>query len=96
MTKHRHDYRTDGPLFPGGLVLGVEIAYTIPTKKRRRWGQYHAIKPDRDNLNKLILDAMEGLVYANDCQAARGVTVKKWGEHPEIRILVTVLGDVVP
>lgn len=39
-------------------------------------------KPDVDNVAKLYLDALRGLLYADDAQVGSLVVEKRWGEKP--------------
>lgn len=42
-------------------------------------------KPDTDNLEKMVMDAAEGVVFTNDCKAYRCVDkVKAYGSKPGI------------
>lgn len=52
----------------------------------------HTIKPDRDNLDKAVLDCLTGLVWVDDCQAAFGSIEKYYvavGETPHVAIVIT-------
>ena len=40
-------------------------------------------KPDKDNLNKMVMDGMTGIVYADDCQVASGQQHKGWVDRIE-------------
>ncbi len=48
-------------------------------------GQLHRQKPDRDNVDKAIMDAL----LQEDCAVARGYTEKRWddGEGPRIELV---------
>ena len=41
--------------------------------------QYHTKKPDVDNLAKSVLDAFEGIIYANDAQVISLRVTKEYG-----------------
>lgn len=60
------------------------------TKKKTReaLGKPHTQKPDRDNVEKLVLDALNGIAYVDDAQVWEGYSRKVWG--PEEKTIVTV------
>jgi len=43
---------------------------------------HHSKKPDLDNLEKFILDTMNGVVYKDDCQVCSVKKDKLYSEHP--------------
>ena len=51
--------------------------------------RHHTQKPDRDNLEKAVLDALGGfqglppLVWCDDCQVVTGRTMKRWAAPDE-------------
>ena len=67
--------------------LCVKIACVFPTQKKERWGTWHFIKPDADNIEKALFDALKGIVWRDDCLIADHRTTKHWG--PEACITVT-------
>jgi Holliday junction resolvase RusA-like endonuclease len=58
------------------------------SKKRRdaERGQLHRSKPDRDNIDKAILDT---LYPKSDSGIARGSLEKLWGDSPSLTITFT-------
>ena len=50
-------------------------------------------KPDRDNLDKAVMDALTGIAYRDDCQVYKG-TIEKWyaakTEQPHVELTITV------
>lgn len=53
-------------------------------------GQPHIKKPDKDNIEKALLDSMEGIVFKNDCLVWDSHTKKLYVEHPMIEIIVQI------
>ena len=75
--------------------LNVTISFRMPVAKsasgRARRDMisgylHHAKKPDIDNLVKLVLDTMTGIVYKDDCQIVRLAADKRYSEIPGIVI----------
>jgi len=54
----------------------------------------HIKKPDIDNLNKMILDAMSGTVYGDDTQVMAQSKLKIYGPHDGVRIRVMAVDMV--
>lgn len=78
------DYRPekllDGPLF-------ARIAFYLPRprsapKKRK----YPDVKPDHDNLEKAVFDALEGIIYTNDSRIVEKHFKKLYGDPPRVEI----------
>lgn len=63
--------------------LEVDLFFVFPRPKSRVWKTkpmppyWHTSKPDKDNLEKLVFDALEGICWKNDSQICSGDT-KKW------------------
>ena len=53
-------------------------------KKEEMQGEFHQAKPDRDNIDKAILDAL----LKEDCMVASGTLEKRWddGNGPRLEI----------
>lgn len=79
-----------GNKIPSDIVRLSWIAYLpIPKswskkKKAEMAGQYHRQKPDRDNIDKAILDSL----FSEDCMIAAGQITKRWddGDGPRIEL----------
>ena len=71
------------PILDGAVRLSVVFDMPIPkswSKKRKSEaeGCYHTSKPDSDNLQKALLDAMNGIVFEDDSQVADIRAVKRY------------------
>jgi Holliday junction resolvase RusA-like endonuclease len=88
-------YKPDMP-WSGAIGLEVEAIFVRP-KNHYRTGcnshllkddapEFHIIKPDRDNLEKLISDALDGVFFINDCQIVGGEIRKSFGEVAGLKI----------
>ena len=107
------------PIFAADIPLAVYInAYFEPPKsKPKKWrndalaGYYKPlVKPDIDNIAKVVLDALNGLAYADDKQVSDVIVSKRYvgadcqpgsgGKTPverlEIKILTTALTTKEP
>lgn len=79
-----------GPHVP--VVVTVGTHRPLPKSKPKRvLLEPDTVKPDIDNIAKLVLDALTGLAYADDAQVVE-VHVTKWargrngGERTEVRV----------
>ena len=77
---------------------GAKITFFLPmpqswSKKKREEmnGKPHQQKPDKDNLEKALLDA----VFDEDCRVWDGRVTKVWGESGQI-IITSVLQTIIP
>lgn len=84
--------------FHGSLRADILIVRKIPeswSKKKRRAALDGTLlpiqKPDRDNLDKNILDALEGVVFKNDAQICEGETKKRFGEEPYVLLEISAV-----
>jgi Holliday junction resolvase RusA-like endonuclease len=57
-------------------------------KTAEHLGRYHTQKPDLDNIEKSILDGLNGIAFKDDSQVADVSKRKVWG--PVARVVVTV------
>lgn len=81
--------------YEGPLVLSLRFRLPIPksaTKKARELmasGQVApTVKPDLSNALKAIEDAMNGIVYVDDVQIARGIQEKIYAEVPGVDVVL--------
>lgn len=90
----------DGPPLEG--PLRVDCLWLLPRPKRLIWQTrampraYHFVKPDRDNLDKSVLDALTGLLWRDDCQVCDGRLTKMYAagdEQPHVEIRVFCLDE---
>lgn len=104
-TKHREQsiaaaYRAQmgGYMFPQGsyLLLSVTAYMPIPksaSKKKRQQmldGEIRpAVKPDCDNIFKLVADALNGIAYDDDKCIVDATIRKYYSEHPRTEIMLT-------
>lgn len=88
--------------FLGPLKLEFAAEFAIPTSWAR-WKREaalrgeigHTTKPDGDNVLKAIKDALQGVVWLDDCQVTQVHGLKRYSEQPKLIVTVTPL-QVMP
>ena len=65
-------------------------------KTREVLGQPHTQKPDKDNVEKLVLDALNGIAYPDDSQVWDGGTRKIWGAVAKTVVTVSQEPNFAP
>jgi len=79
-------------------------AYFPRPKSHYRTGKYagqlkdnapvwHITRPDRDNVDKFILDALSGIFWKNDSQVCDGPLSKRYSVRPQLVIRIETLAD---
>ena len=78
----------------------VEITaiYPIPksdskAEQERKRGAAAMVKPDIDNVAKIILDAMNDLAWHDDKQVVSLAVDKLYGEQPGVHVRIVEIGD---
>lgn len=82
-----------GEIFTGPLKLDVTFYIEKPKSKIRKNSDpfpYPDSKPDLDNCIKLICDALNGIVWRDDCQVVAIAAGKSWarGDGPCTKVCV--------
>ena len=75
--------------WPAGVALAVWVFVVLPRPKSAPKGRvYPVVRPDVDNFCKTVLDACNGLVWADDCQVIEVSGRKAYGspERWEINV----------
>lgn len=73
--------------FEAGIPLKLEVTfYRIKPKSTPKRVELPATKPDIDNYFKLLTDALEKFVYANDSQITTALIKKRFGSPPRIEL----------
>lgn len=71
----------EGPVRVEILAVFAPAKSWTEHKKSSAIGCYHTQKPDSDNVQKAILDALNGIAFKDDSQAADVRCVKTWGHE---------------
>lgn len=88
----------DGAPLDGPLKLTIE--FVMPRPRNRIWKtkpmprELHSKRPDLDNLEKSVMDALSGLVWVDDSQVAQKESLKVVAggeERPHVVITVEAL-----
>lgn len=63
-----------------GKPIAIDHVFWFETKDAERWGKFHTQKPDRDNLDKLMLDTLRKskILPNDDSYVADGRITKLW------------------
>lgn len=85
---------------PVAEPVRVDVLFLFPRTKGQMWKRkpmprlHHTKKPDRDNLDKAVLDALKGIVWIDDSQVCQG-QLNKWiaagDEQPGVELTITIL-----
>lgn len=81
-----------GPPLADALRVDVCFSFAVPKSRARRTraGDWYAQRPDRDNLHKMVADAMSGIVYLDDSQIVAGAVEKRWADIDATHVHITV------
>ncbi len=81
--------------FDGACIVEVDAVFAVPkswSRKKRAEALAGVLrptkKPDGDNVLKAVCDGINGVVWADDCQAVDQRVRKLYGERPEVRVRV--------
>ena len=78
------------------MLLGpVFVDVRVEILKGKTDRVYPTIKPDLDNVTKLVLDSMNGLAYKDDAQICSITCEKYYGDSDSISITVGDLDEAI-
>lgn len=71
-----------------------EYRFSPPSRRIHMVGRAHGVKPDADNLDKLLLDAMQdgGVLLGGDQRVALGVVRKVWARQAGVWVVIRPAG----
>ena len=81
-----------------GLTVEIQAYFTVPkswTRKKKSQalsGEIFKKNPDIDNIAKIVLDGLNGIIFADDSQV-HSLTIKKARGVPDARIVVNIFVD---
>ncbi|WP_299084869.1 RusA family crossover junction endodeoxyribonuclease [uncultured Paraglaciecola sp.] len=84
------------------INIRVEAVFEVPVSWPK-WKRQAAlagdiaptVKPDDDNIAKIVRDALNGVLFADDQQVISSTDDKRYGEKPHLRVIVSV-SDKLP
>lgn len=78
--------------FDGPICLDVRF-YFLKPKSAPKKRQHHTVRPDLDNLLKLVSDACNGILWKDDAQICEIYIWKLYSEREGINIRVTEINN---
>ena len=72
--------------FEGALRATIRVFYQYPSSwscKRKLSTLWKVSRPDADNLAKIVLDALNGIAFADDAQVVELIVQKQFGQLSE-------------
>lgn len=95
------DKYADNPLLKGALTVSIQAYYKIPSSfsKQKRENALKGlimptVKPDIDNVIKVVCDALNSVAYTDDNQICSINCIKKYGEDEKLIINLAELENV--
>ena len=64
------------------IVFHMKRPASVPPRKRK----YPSVRPDLDNLEKALIDAMQGIVFVDDSQIVTKTSSKVYGIEGRIEV----------
>ena len=74
--------------------LAVDLKFYMPRPKslpKKDWEGYHWKKPDLDNMEKILWDSLNDIVWNDDSQIAYISASKRYSDEPGIKMTVVPL-----
>ena len=82
------------------LMAEIEVFHKVPksySKKKRELcllgGLYPTVKPDCDNIAKVILDSGNKVLYKDDSQIVQLLVVKRYAEEDYVKVRIKEIGN---
>lgn len=98
--KHIYDFYSGTPLT---VPISIDLEFGMPIPKSTSKTNkllmskneiHHTVKPDIDNLSKMLLDCLNGIVFDDDAQVVEITAKKKYSEDPFTVIKVKSIYEV--
>ena len=85
------------PPMQGAIELQIRACYRVPcswSKKRAANARWRTARPDADNIAKIIADAINEIVFADDAQVASLTVQKTYGPIAGVTVTAMRIDDV--
>jgi len=82
------------PPMKGPIQLMIRAEYLVPkswSAKKQAAAEWKLGRPDADNVSKILMDSMNGIVFEDDAQVAHLVVQKKYGIFARVTVSVMEL-----
>lgn len=80
-------------LLPWPYPVKLELVFGMQSKDKKLWGKAHTSRPDKDNLTKLVMDALNSVVWEDDCQVYEGRQTKVYSKEWFTEITVHLMEE---
>jgi Holliday junction resolvase RusA-like endonuclease len=70
--------------------VSMEIVFYMPAPKVHKGETWHAVRPDLDNLEKLLLDSMNGMLLKDDALVCYKISQKRYAVNDKTGIFVSL------
>jgi len=79
-----------------GVAMAIDCPIPVSWSKRKQADALHGriyptTKPDIDNVEKAIFDALNGVVWRDDVQVVRVTKSKRYAETPGVRVWIDAI-----
>jgi Holliday junction resolvase RusA-like endonuclease len=76
------------PVLTGPVLLRYEAKFSFPKKGGVSEGDWHIDRPDRNNIEKLLEDALKKVVWDDDSQVAFSIGKKFYSAKPLLAVRI--------
>lgn len=73
---------------PGAVRLEVQADFRVPKSGKHQPASWCLKRPDADNIAKAVLDALNGIAFADDAQVCDVRVVKRWADESQVTVKV--------
>ena len=80
------------------LRVAINVYLGIPVSKAKKWKtralrgeERPTVKPDLDNVYKIVTDALSGTLYHDDKQICECVIIKRYADRPRVEVTLETI-----